>query len=419
MKAAWLVAALGVLTLAACGDGSIKSPDFEPVTKTTLDSVEIKPATPATIPAGTTVSYRAVAHYTMTSTVPPGTNDSGTVTQTREEDITDQATWTSSAPGVATVDKGVVTGKAPNASPVTITASFEDESPTVQVTVTAAVLQRVSYIKPVGTARNDEDNYTALVGNSVSFEMYGVFSDDTTPRRLDPSAYTITWTSGDPAVAANTAPGSNSFRALQTGDAEITGQVQGTAASPSSAAANLEVGAASAFCEREFVTPAAKVSTTASALCLGCSVTDPELAADGDIDTEAVMNIPLALLLGADVSLIVSDPSTPLVANKPVGFFLSRDASILEAELLSTITITTVKCDADGANCEDVESFGQGTDALHLGLLGLIGSEAQYKAVTDPITNADANGIKLTFNGGLIGLLATLNVQGACAAALP
>ena len=90
-------------------------------------------------------------------------------------------------------------------------------------------------------------------------------------------------------------------------------------------------------------------------------------------------------------------------------------ADILSAELLSTLQLQTVICDVDGGNCQPQETFDAGGDALHLNLLGLIGSVPQYLLSTPPITQP-ANGVRLNFNGGLVGLLATLHVQSACAA---
>src|SRR3546814_13944574 len=74
VKAVGFLGALAALMLAGCGDGSIKSPDFE--SATTLESIVVQPAVvgqPNTLPAGTTLSYRAIA--TFSETVQPGTPD--------------------------------------------------------------------------------------------------------------------------------------------------------------------------------------------------------------------------------------------------------------------------------------------------------------------------------------------------------
>src|SRR3546814_14473766 len=72
--------------------------------------------------------------------------------------------------------------------------------------------------------------------------------------------------------------------------------------SPISASATLVSQAASAFCEREFRAPTAMaVQGPASVLCLGCSVSDTDLAIDGDATTEATISIPLAQIGRAHV----------------------------------------------------------------------------------------------------------------------
>src|SRR3546814_11134475 len=98
VKAVGFLGALAALMLAGCGDGSIKSPDFE--SATTLESIVVQPAVvgqPNTLPAGTTLSYRAIA--TFSATVHPGPEDSAgheISGRDRNEDITADEAWTTS-----------------------------------------------------------------------------------------------------------------------------------------------------------------------------------------------------------------------------------------------------------------------------------------------------------------------------------
>lgn len=434
VKAVGFLGALVALMLAGCGDGSIKSPDFESVT--TLKSVDVQPAVagqPTTLPAGTTLAYRATA--TFSETVQPGTQDSSgheISERTRTEDITASADWSSGNTAVASVDKGLVTGNTVSATPVTITASYQGKSDSVSVTVTDAVLKSVVYAAETNVSRSDDDQYTVAAGNTAQFQLYGRFSDQQpadAPRLLDNARFGIQWASNAPAVASNSAVTDPNFKADGVGSAVITGtvtQLPGSVAvtgvNPTSASATLVSQAASAFCERELRAPSAKaVQGPVSAACVGCSVSDTDLAIDGDATTQATMSIPLALLMGASISFDVSDTSNPLTVGKPVGFVISRSADILSAELLSSLSVATLKnCDVDGKNCEVAEELDSapGNDALRLALLGLVGGVPQYfVSSTKPITQA-ANGVRLTFQGGLIGLLATLHVQSSCAAAV-
>src|SRR3546814_5322026 len=135
-----------------------------------------------------------------------------------------------------------------------------------------------------------------------------------------------------------------SCTAVSTGTVtQLPGSVPVTGVSPVSASATLIAQAASAFCEREFRAPTAMaVQGPASVLCLGCSVSDTDLAIDGDATTEATISIPLALLTGASISFDVSDVSNPLTVGKPAGFTISRSADILSAELLSSLSLSTL-----------------------------------------------------------------------------
>jgi hypothetical protein len=417
MKAVRILVALCSLVLAACGDGSIKSPDFEPLI--TLLSMQIQPAVVGqgtSIPAGGTLSFRVIGHYS--ETVQPGTVDTNgnpVTEQLRDEDVTDRAAWTSANPAVATVSQGVVTGVAQSANPVVITASLDGKSDTVSVTVTAATLSSIEYIKPIPAVRDPANQYSMLNGNTLPFEMYGRFSDSQV-RKLDETMFTIVWTSSVPAVA-NNPNGDNNFTAASLGATVIRGEVQNTSASPNFATAGLTVKAVNAFCEREFLAPSAKVATAASQFCIGCTVGNPELAIDGDLTTDADLNITLGLLLQSNVSLTASDVTAPLTVGKPTGFVISRDKGILSAQLLDTITITTQVCNAAGTTCTDVQTFDGPSETLHLELLGLLGNDAQFLVSTAPLAQA-ANGIKLTFDGGLVSALATLHAQTACAVAV-
>lgn len=434
VKAVGFLGALAALMLAGCGDGSIKSPDFQ--STTTLESIDVQPVVagqPNALPAGTILSYRASA--TFSETVQPGTKDAAgheISARTRTENITADAAWTSSNDAVATVAKGIVTGKMANATPITITASYQGKSDTVNVTVTDAVLKSVVYAAETNVPRTSNDQYTVATGNTAQFQLYGRFSDQQSsdaPRRLDGTQFGVQWSSNAPDVASNAPANDANFKTLAAGTAVITGTVTQQPGStsiadvnPKSASATLISQAASAFCEREFRAPTAMaVQGPQSVLCLGlCSVSDTDLAIDGDATTEATLSIPLALLTGASISFDVSDVGNPLVVGKPAGFTISRSADILSVELLSSLSLSTLNCDVNGKNCTVVESLDSapGNDALRLALLGLVGGVPQYfVATTQPITQP-ANGLRLTFQGGLVGAVASLHVQSSCAAAV-
>ncbi len=411
----WVMAS--VVALAACGDG-LKSPDFTSVV--TLESVEVVPVNPAQgteIPAGSSLSFRAIA--ILSSTVPPGSTDTSGApidSQTTEEDVTALANWTSSSPTNAEVDAGVVSGKVASSTPVTITASYEDLSDTTQVTITDAELNSVDHVKPAGVARSATDTYGIVAGASANFEIYGRFSDDVV-RQLNTTDFVVDWSSSNPTVA-NNPDGDQRFDGLVVGSAQVTGQVTNVSASPDSATATLNVGQLNEFCEAEFVAPPAVVATAASAACVGCSVDNEAALADGDIETAATMNIPLGLLLQSSVSASVHDTTAQrLVIGRSVGFVVSRPMDLLVAQLLSELSIDTLQCDEVGT-CAVVESFSVGDPAgpLYLSLLGLIGGQDSALVSTPPLS-ADANGVRLNFSGGLLSALATLDVKSACAVA--
>lgn len=414
-------AAVVAVVLAGCGDGSIQSPDFTVVT--TVEQLDIVPGVAQSLPAGTVL--RLDAEALVSQTVPPGTRDANgnPITHRQEtQTVTSQAQWTSSNTAVARVDRGVVTAVAPGV--VTISASFEGLTDTVDVTVTDAVLQGVEYVKPDGTPRATNNTYSVISGSIVPFEIYGRFSDGSVRRLVEGTGanqFQVTWSSDDTGVATN-GSGGRTFTTNAVGTAAITGQVTNvTGLVPDAASATLEVREVNAFCASEFRAPAAVASGAASAACLGCSVEQPELVIDGDLDTFATMNITAGLLFLANTSLTVYDTTTVRITpGSPTGFVVSRPfADLVSAELLSSLTVETLQCNAAGA-CTVVESFSVQDNALLLSLLGfgLVGDDATVLISTPPVTTA-ANGLRLTFDGGLVNLLSSLRVNTACGVAIP
>jgi len=356
--------------LAACADGEIQSPDFTPVV--TITSLTLEPASPQSLPAGTTVQLRAFA--TWTQTVPPGTRDDNgnpvSEVERGPEDVTAMASWSSADAAVATVDRGVVRGITADPDPVTITAALEGLTATTEVTVTDAVLVGIEYVKPEDLERSADDSYTVVAGSTVPFEIYGRFTDNSV-QELDQQTFDIGWTSDTPTVADN-ANDDNVFTAAAVGAATITGQVSGVSATPDSADATLNVVELNEFCASEFIAPSSQIVTGSSAQCLGCSAANPELVIDGDLDTFATLSISLGLLDTASVSVTPFDTSVArLVVGEPTGFVVSRAAAdLLSLELLSGATIETVQCNADGSECTVLESFTVEENDLGLTALG-------------------------------------------------
>lgn len=420
MKAlrSWTLAAAAV-ALAACGDGGIQSPDFTPVV--TVTDLRVQPVDPqqgSQVPVGTTLSFQAIA--TLQQTVPPGTEGAVDGVITIQEDVSDSALWQSANSAFATVEGGVVLGVAPSGGALRVTAEYEDRTASTLVTVTDAVLIGVDHVRPRSAADQDPQNsYTAAAGTGVPFDIFGEFTDGEV-RELDQASFDVEWSSSNTGIADNPAD-DNNFTTLAVGSTQVAGTVtnmQGI--SPASATAELVVEPLNAFCESEFVAPPSVFATEASALCIGCTVEQPVAIFDANTETFGTMSIPLGLLLQSSVSVTVSQtPTSPLIVGRPAGFLVSRSGSLLSAELLSDVSIETVLCDQTGANCTVQESFGAGTTLLYLALLGLIGGEEVNLLSTPPLTEASgmANGLRLSFSGGLLSAAATLNVHSTCAVA--
>ncbi|WP_162932405.1 Ig-like domain-containing protein [Solimonas sp. K1W22B-7] len=431
---------MSALAVAAC-DGA-RSPDFAP--ERSFDGLEVRLAngtTPVTttreLPAGTNEDFRAFVD--VLTTVPPGyelqpgetveTTSDGKAAVRRTEEVTSVAAWTSNSVNIATVDaNGRVTGVAQGTT--TISAAFEGESDSFNVQVTAATLAggQVLCVRPattgdLGTTPCAITSFSRPSGVTVEFEAIGRFSDGQNRRIASP--YVLNWTSTNLPVAAKPATGNNlplispNFETATIGSTSIEGRVVSGSTPlpvPDRRSATLNVVAANAFCDTEFPTTAEIVSQT----CIGCSVNNPNLIVDGDLDTFADLNIPLGLLLLSNISVTVANPvGTPAVAaGAPVGFLLSRSSNdILSAQLLGSLEVTTVRRTLTGF--EEINDAGTSSELLRLTLLGIrLPAAPQFLLSTGP-TTVPYDGVKLTFSGGLLSLLTSLNVNTACARANP
>jgi trimeric autotransporter adhesin len=129
------------------------------------------------LPLGSTAPLMAIATLSDNST----------------QDVTEQASWASSAPAVVSVSnaagsRGQVTANAQSASPATITATLQDLTATAQVTVTDAVLAQIQ-VTPA--------NAQVPVGLTRQFTATGIYTDNTSEDVTDSAQ----WTSSDPSVA--------------------------------------------------------------------------------------------------------------------------------------------------------------------------------------------------------------------------
>ncbi len=154
------------------------------VTAATLASISLTPVSPS-VAKGLKLQLKALGIYSNGTTA----------------DVTTSVAW-SSGSADATVDSvtGIVTGV--NLDPaVTITASLFGLAPTVNVAVTAAVLQSIA-VSPAGPV-------TILPAQTQQFAATGTFSDGTT-QTITSSA---TWNSSSTAVASISASGLASAQA--------------------------------------------------------------------------------------------------------------------------------------------------------------------------------------------------------------
>lgn len=199
------VAAGSAKISAALGD--VKGEATLTVSAATLTSLAITPAA-ASVPVALKQAFKLTGTFSDNST----------------QDLTAQATWTSSAVAVATVsDTGATKGEATgvSAGAATITATQGGKTATATLAVTAATLRSIAVTPATASIAK---------GSKQTFTATGTYSDNTTQ---DLSS-AVTWSSSDAtkATVSNTAGTKGEATAVAVGSATITatlGTTTGTA----------------------------------------------------------------------------------------------------------------------------------------------------------------------------------------------
>lgn len=174
---------LGVLTLAACGGGGAKSPDFT----SGLESISISPAS-RSLALGESAQYRAYGHYTA----PPGGSS-----ETRE--LTSVVSWSAADAAIAEVSEaGVALSK--GVGETTIRASLAGLEGAGMLAVGAPVIKGLIVRGAGGSSQQ-----TISLGQSTQFTAFGLYTDGV-ERLIESSMNQVKWSAG-PGVELSPAVG--------------------------------------------------------------------------------------------------------------------------------------------------------------------------------------------------------------------
>ena len=176
------------------------------VTSATLTSIEISPAAPR-VAVGTSVELAAIGEFSDGST----------------EDLTQSATWASSAPNIVSVSnlankQGIATGL--NIGQSTVSANVEGIVGSTRVTVTPAVLVAIDVFPA---------NLTIASGEQAQMIAIGVFSDATTLNITS----SVLWSSSDSgSLTVSNLPGRNGqVKGVAPGVPTVTAELEGISGS--------------------------------------------------------------------------------------------------------------------------------------------------------------------------------------------
>lgn len=198
--------ATGTATITAIDPGSaVSGSTVLTVTPAVLASIEVDPAVPS-IPLGTNQAFTAT----------------GTFTDLTTQDLTDNVTWTSSAPAVATVSnamgaEGLASSLSMGTTTITATHAGSGISGSTTLTVTPAVLASIA-LTPTAPS--------IALGTTQQFTATGTYTDNT----VQNITTSVTWSSGTPATATiSNAPGTKGLAtSVATGATTITATDSGS-----------------------------------------------------------------------------------------------------------------------------------------------------------------------------------------------
>ncbi len=189
--------AAGLFLLSGCGGGGGGGSTTPPPART-LSTVQVSPAT-ASVAAGSTAQYTATAIYSDAT----------------KADVTTQATWSSNAATVASIDSaGKATARTAGAA--TLTATFQGVAGSTSLSVTAATLSGIS----VTAAKN-----SLPTGLSVQLVATGSYSDGTQQNLTSQ----VTFSSSATGVASIAGPGAGNglLTAVSAGTSNVTASLGG------------------------------------------------------------------------------------------------------------------------------------------------------------------------------------------------
>ncbi len=363
----------------------------------TLLTMTIDPPT-ANIPLGAQVAFTAKGTYSdapnternITTTVTWSPVDSSVATLSPEQGVTTIAT--SQTLGVLSITASTI----PQGSSTPVTAQ-------AQLTVREADLDSLLRVEPVIA--------TVAKGNTTEFVAYAAYSDGSEAALADDK---VDWTSADEATATVDAQGVAT--GVELGQTTISAQVKPTVPmndrTKDTASAQLTV--TFSGCNTALRASAgAEVVGEVSPLCLLCNVSDESNIIDEDDTNFGELQVPVGLL-AATASVTVTSP-TVFPETEPAGFIIGRPSGqLINAEVLSQLTIETLMDGVPTGDSARIDSTPLGLALLGTVVTGPYDSDLALLAMpADAVTQA-YNGIRLTFDSGLVSAFSSTQVYAAC-----
>jgi uncharacterized protein YjdB len=283
--------------------GGLSATSSLTVSNATIQTVTVTPAS-ATVPSGLTTQFTA-----------SGTFLDGTTITT--QDLTFDATWTSSTPAVATVSdlpasKGLAQGLTVGTSTINATFGAVPVSGTATLTVTAAVLRSITVTPPNSTVTG--------FSKTVDFIATGNFSDGTSA----PVTSTAAWSSSAVGVATIVAS-SGLATTVAAGTTIISATLNGV-----TGITNLTVTAPTLIANGLAITPAGPIFLAINA--------SQQLVVTATFSDGSTQNVAIGSAWTSSVPTITSVNTTGLITGVSVGV-ATITAQYLGQSVSTTVTV--------------------------------------------------------------------------------
>lgn len=383
--------ALGVLagtTTITASSGNVSATASLTVTSATATGLAISPS-PASMALDVSQQFTATATFSDNTT----------------QDVTNVATWSSSSTQTASVTaSGVVSAKRVTSTPVTISASFESQSGSSSLTITADNLRSISISPQGGIAP----------GTKVQFAATGTFDDGSTHNLTTQ----VTWGSSDATILKFLSPTGNTAQGLNPGTATVTATLGSVVGSESFNVSNATIQSVTVTPSNSTVPIGGHETFTATGLFSDSTTQDITTSAGWSVSDTTIATISTT---GSNIGVLNGLKNGTATVSATFSSAVGTTPLTVSSATLKSITVTPKSSLVVPASTEQLNATGTFTDGSTEVLNQYVtwseadtsGSNVAMVSTTGVVTGNSAGTAAVTAQSGSLSGSASVAVEGS------